>query len=174
MNAKPFQTTIAFAAWITAVAALGVGIWQGYENRRHNKLSVMPKLNIHTNVSTGYDFIGMSMSNQGLGPSQIKLIRLYVDGQPVADGTKEDWPKVLEKLGINDSAVEYNWIYGQTVLKAGSIESLFGIRRANYTDERISKISRSLERIGVIVCYCSLYDECSNIGYGNFSDNPCN
>jgi hypothetical protein len=171
---RSLQATMSVVAWITAVAALGLTVWQSCATQRHNRLSVTPSVSINTSVSRDADFIGMTIANQGLGPGRIKLIRIFVDGQPMAEATKDGWDKAREKLQLKAVDVGYTWTLGhEFVLTAGSSMQFFGLHKNNFTNDGVSQIESALNHIGVAVCYCSFYDECSVATYGNTNPVPC-
>ncbi|MBD0325091.1 MAG: hypothetical protein ICV68_01590 [Pyrinomonadaceae bacterium] len=165
------ETSITVAAWVTAVAALSVSMWQGCETRKHNRLSVMPRLNINR-INTS-DFYGVNITNPGLGPAEIQSIYLYVDGQEVAGGDRTGWPKVIEKLGLSESWVSYMWTEGKALYPKDSSKEIFGIAKANYNEERATTFNRAMERLGILVCYCSLYQDCASLNHGNVNVNRC-
>ena len=75
---------IVFIAFIALLLAL----WEGYQNRRHNILSMKPNLYFegHSVIDAP---IGLFLVNGGVGPAIILSSRLCVDGVEVEDNTYE-------------------------------------------------------------------------------------
>jgi hypothetical protein len=67
-----------------AFLALGVSFWQGYVTRRHNILSLQPKLTIESNTYLGESSFEYDVKNVGLGPAEITSFKVFVKGQEVA------------------------------------------------------------------------------------------
>ena len=70
------QTMTAVAALLVAGAVLGTTIWQGYETRRHNRLSVQPAMTFEQNPFDTEPFIGITLANVGLGVAIVKPFRI--------------------------------------------------------------------------------------------------
>ena len=68
---------------ITALCALGLSIWQGYINRRHNKLSVTPLLTSKLEQSKEHSCF--QLKNKGLGIAKITGYNLLVNGRLVTN-----------------------------------------------------------------------------------------
>jgi hypothetical protein len=73
------RTSISITAWIISLLALCVSLWQGYETRRHHRLSVRPLLSQYVSLHPGADKLGFSVSNEGLGPAIMKKCKVAVD-----------------------------------------------------------------------------------------------
>lgn len=90
-----------------AIAAILLSVWEGVENRRHNRLSVLPHLEpqevtLASNSSiedgrfllpSGLDSlftVSYAMENTGLGPAVLQNILVYQDGDKVFDAAQSD------------------------------------------------------------------------------------
>ena len=71
-----------------ALIALLLALWEGYQNRRHNKLSMKPNLYFEGHLVRG-EPIGLFLVNGGVGPAIILSARLWLDGVEVEDNTYE-------------------------------------------------------------------------------------
>lgn len=91
---------------IVALTAIGLSIWQGYENRTHNRLSVVPNLESNEyginrafvdplsgeyypllqNEDSLYA-VSYSLKNTGLGPAVIQNLLAFRDNEKVFDAS---------------------------------------------------------------------------------------
>ena len=78
---------IALSAMIVAVFALFVTIWDSYQSRKHNRLSVKPFLGIGVDIHEKVEF---TLSNQGIGPAVIKEFSVYFDGKLLSKNPRAD------------------------------------------------------------------------------------
>jgi len=89
------NTIVSFSAIIVSIASIFIATWQGMETRRHNRLSVRPKLDFSFNVSR--NSFGYSILNQGLGPAIITERKIFLDGKEFIPQTKYfGWPAALQ------------------------------------------------------------------------------
>ncbi len=89
------------ASAFIAVIALGFAIWQGWQNQKHNKLSLCPLLgsNLLDSRSGNKRHIKFELVNNGVGPVIIESVILFFEGK--------------EKL--RDSAKEYNEFFNKNL-----------------------------------------------------------
>ncbi len=96
------------ASAFIAVIALGFAIWQGWQNQKHNKLSVQPLLEFLGYIGNGDDDeeedediwkYEVSLVNRGLGPAIIESFVLVYDGD---DG--------IEEIPCDDSKKYHNFL----------------------------------------------------------------
>src|SRR5688572_25654309 len=77
---------------VIAVVAIVLAAWEGLENRRHNRLSVQPRLGGEYSSGRQGDsqYVRIAVENTGLGPAVIKSFRMYLDGKEVTRGDDTD------------------------------------------------------------------------------------
>ena len=160
--------------------ALIVAIDQGRETRLHNRLSVRPALESVETQSIAYeDFVGLTISNKGVGPATLEPFQIYLDGMLVNGELENDryggWQTVLDRLcdgenGIKElcvsldspvrvSGIRVYVIRGQDVWSAGESRQVFGVAETEHTVEREEAVNAALKRLQVAVCYKSTYEE---------------
>ena len=94
------NTSIALASAFVAACALGVTIWQGRQNYKHNKLSVRPLLatmeHHHTTDNIGH--IAFELINCGVGPAIIKnfVLQRNFDLPEVGEKTHATFDNLLD------------------------------------------------------------------------------
>ena len=83
------NTIVSFSAIIVAVASIFISTWQGMEIRKHNRLSVRPKLEIHFYINK-QDF-GYSLLNNGLGPANIIENKVLFNNVEISSNDPSSW-----------------------------------------------------------------------------------
>jgi hypothetical protein len=176
-NLRPSVQTIAL---FIALLALIVSFDQMRETRRHNRLSVKPALESTETLSIAYEnFVGLTISNKGVGPATLEPFQIYLDGNLVNGEFVNDryggWQTVLNRLcdggsGIKALCVSLDdpvrvsgfrvyVIRGQDVWSPGESHQVFGVAATEHTVEREEAVNAALKRLQVAVCYESTYEE---------------
>ncbi len=171
------ENKISLAAGFIAIIALGVSIHQGYETRRHNRLSVRPIMASKTTYEPGEDQ-GLFLENVGFGPAVVTKIELFVKGYRIhGDSPKEIWTKAIRHLkdlapGLQaQEAAFVRWFNVGMSIKPGESNSLFVVRGESANPETSEAIQEAVELIGLKIRYKSLYDETFTFAVGNVTVN---
>jgi hypothetical protein len=154
---------------VIAFSAIGLAIWEGAENRRHNRLSVQPRLGaeINSGRDNAGEFVRMSVESTGLGPAVIKTFRIYFDGVPqdsirVSGGTA--WQLAIDAFADSVTHVNAHSIGSGYYLPAGREQILFEARRSRPTSDNDLALTAILARLALQVCYCSIYNtDCDEV-----------
>ena len=154
---------------VIAVAAIGLAIWEGAENRRHNRLSVLPRLGAEINSGRegSSEFIRMAVESTGLGPAVIKTFRIYLDGIPqdsaVASGVSR-WQGVIGVFDAEGTTINAHSFGNEYFFPAGRQQILLEVTRPDAAAVAGETLSDALDRIALQVCYCSIYDtDCDEV-----------
>lgn len=93
------ETWIAIASVVTAVCALGVTVWQGRQNYKHNKMSVRPNLSAFESYDDNGKtrLVAFELINSGFGPAIIKDFILVYDGQEVSKNNRKTYEDFLRE-----------------------------------------------------------------------------
>ena len=100
---------------VIAVVAIGLAVWEGAESRRHNRLTVKPKVAgaINTGRDNRGEYVTMSIESTGLGPAVINTFRVYFDGalQGTTGRGTAVWDSVISAFGAGDTEINAhsNW-----------------------------------------------------------------
>ena len=177
---KKLRPSVQNIALFIALLALIVAFHQGYEIRRHNRLSVKPNLvSVETQSIASEGFVGLTISNKGVGPATLEPFQIYLDGKLVngelVDDGQGGWQTALDLLcdgenGIKELCVSLDTpvrvrgirvyvIRGQDVWSPGESRHVFGVAEAEHTVEREEAVKAALKRLQVAVCYESAYEE---------------
>ena len=80
MNNKT-DKILSISAIVVAVASIIISVWQGIENRHHNRLAVTPKLDIsYTSRSNSFGFI---VKNNGIGPAILNVRSIHFEDKEI-------------------------------------------------------------------------------------------
>lgn len=150
-----WETYISIASAVVALCALGVTVWQGRQNDRHNKMSVRPKLTASEDYHDD-DYgriVSFELINAGFGPAIIKDFILVYDGKEVSKNnrkTYEDFLRHLSKDVVFQSM--YSFIPGSS-LSAGERYELFSFRHKQGQDVSF------IEKLNLRVNFQSIYED---------------
>lgn len=152
---------------VIALAAIGLALWEGIENRRHNRLTVQPRLGaaINTGRDTAGEFVKMEIESTGLGPAVIKTFRIYFDGvmqdSVVASGIAP-WQKAIDTFSTSGSYVSAHALGSGYYLPSGRQHLLFEARRSGAA--RGAALGDIMKRLALQICYCSVYNtDCEEV-----------
>lgn len=136
-----------------AILALSVSIWNVIEARRHQQLSVTPKLNLSTKFRGKDGNYGVRIKNCGLGPATIISIRLIFDGKIVKDD-HESWLKAFQESGLDLFCWHIQRPYSQETIYTGEYA---WILRTDKFDQEANDVIRALNCLQIKVIYESMY-----------------
>ena len=143
---------------IIAIAAVGVSVWEGIENRRHNRLFCKPYLMFNTNVSILSPEVGIFVENCGFGPALVRNFEILVD-----DNLKDSWSTVLKELSLVDSESSWlEWTYlnkESTIIGPGVSRGILAIKQENFTVDRMERFKKALSKLDVRIGYQSIYED---------------
>lgn len=172
---------------VVAITAIGLSIWQGYETRLHNRLSVQPYLNVETTrLSQDTTFVlRISLLSSGLGPAVVEKVLVYDRDAPgdasprtttTQDGDLIGLRSVnaltrIDSLPYNVSSITSSLEQGD-MIRPGDVRSFFQsqVLKANVPDSINAfvpgQINDALARHSFVVCYCSVYgDNCGQVHF---------
>jgi len=110
------------AAMLVAVIALLISVWQGCEERRHNRFSVRPLLNFDLYSSSGTRTI--RLANEGLGPAVFKQFIIEIDGKKFNADDGNPWEAVLEKRDLRNNFSQMYYYANGTIMQSNKSASL--------------------------------------------------
>ncbi|MFL5501553.1 MAG: hypothetical protein ACJ79Q_09995 [Gemmatimonadaceae bacterium] len=142
------QTFIALAALIVSVSAVVVGLYEASLQRHHDRAEVWPHVEIQ--VFTKQTGAAIALENTGIGPAIIQSVVVTVDGRPQAS-----WRDVLRTLNGVQPVGFGNYSAVQHGLRPGERLTLLDLPVADLP----ANFWKSIARVGVRVCYASVFDE---------------
>jgi len=146
----------ALSAVLIGVCALGVSLYQAsimreqsMMMREEQRASVWPNIAVE-NSYTGESF-QLRVVNTGVGPARIGPVRMTLDREPI-----QTWTDLILKAQSTRQIRYYQSKVGNRVLPAGDFEKIFEVSDPAVADS----VRRTLDRLVVEICYCSIYDDC--------------
>lgn len=169
------QTMANLLTIMVAIAAIGLSVWEGRENRLHNRLSVLPRLErVQSVVRDGLEDDTYTMTygleNSGLGPAVLQKVLVYIDGETVFESTRSeeyfDFADMLSDLNALPFQVG-TFTHGRAageMLQAGKEHLLFRFDVAKEDDDGETWTpgivrDQVIDRYSFVFCYCSVYGE---------------
>jgi len=149
---------IASAAAFIALCAFFVAIWQGYISRKHNRLSVRPKLDIHT-LCIDNEPIVIELRNYGLGPAIVKDIKYEIGGNKFKSDKTDSLVNFTNyfKQPINVGAIRFYTIHDQTIINQNNSISLLVFEDSHNDNTYIADICSKLNDLKIEVSYDCIY-----------------
>ncbi|HEY0671017.1 MAG TPA: hypothetical protein VGD27_02060 [Longimicrobiales bacterium] len=154
---------------VIAFAAIGLAIWEGAENRRHNRLSVQPRLGaeINTGRDTAGEFVSMSIENTGLGPAVVTSFHIYFDGvrqDTVTAGGRMPWQSAIDAFAAAGAHINAHAFGTDYYFPAGRQQILFQAVRPKGETRANAALADILTRLALQICYCSIYNsDCEEV-----------
>lgn len=154
-----------------ALSAILLATWEGVENRKHNRLSVLPHMEVSKNFDMASHKFNMRLDSTGLGPAVISGFYTFFDGK-LANSNENHTIWRTVKLGLMDEGL---LVYSDSSVSPGEFilpgDSKTLIKLAGQEGQfEVEKFRDNLSRIGMLLCYCSVYgDNCSNTQTGLIS-----
>lgn len=155
MDTDTAGLTVAIAAAIIALGALLLSAWQASELRRHNRLSLAPRLRFDYNLSPHLETIGVNISNNGFGPALIDDFAIILDDQPLP---REQWNNLTSLLGLQ-GILQYGFPTEDDVIKKEESIPLLAMLAQDVDKDMISRVKQALKRVGFEIHFSSLYKE---------------
>ena len=142
---------------IIALSALGVSIWQGYLQRKHNKLSVLPHVTVEFDTRINSD-IAVLIKSVGLGPAKFLNYKWVVNDREFYVRTKKDYWDLLNGLGLENERVEFYCPQLESFLAPGF--QGFLVRFPDSTSKpQHNKIVAALSKSRIYILYESMYGD---------------
>ncbi len=152
------EAYIAMASGVIALIALGFAIVQGWQNHKHNKLSVLPLVSVMRDSSIITDInikedihYKVILINQGVGPAIIKKFELLFDGESVLPNDADTYESFLDKKTQNFIGRNFGHRAQGSVIKVGEQLILWEFKYVKNQD--ISEVTK----LGLKIEYQSIY-----------------
>ncbi len=164
---------------LVALAAIGLAVWEGYQNRQFFRLSVLPYLEPieRTQSETdSTDIVRLAIENTGLGPAVLQNVFYFRDNEKIFEARQPDssfslWGEMrtaLEPLPFGYALGTYSRNAGE-MLESGEEHAFIQI-----VVPEIDTLDRSTTSIvwdsvfstrSFVFCYCSVYGTDCDMAY---------
>lgn len=150
---------VSAASAVIALAALGLALFEGVQARRHNRLSLRPRLRFDFVIHQHQKVARITVTNVGLGPALIDSVRMLVDGSAVEVSCLAEMEKLAESLGIT-TPVRFSVMQkGEVLSPSDGPLDLLSIGQEAFVDGPWQTINAAFRRIGYKIQYRSMYNE---------------
>lgn len=159
-------------ALITAVMAIAISVWEGYENRKHNHLSVKPILMIEAWNTMSKPRVGLELTNSGTGPAIIKEWNISV-GNKFVGTFLNGWLKALNESELG--TINRRWVHYRCMETLQSGENL-PILFVNLSDWKElgayekKAFNEAMRIVNIEIKYESIYKEPAECKYDGSVD----
>jgi hypothetical protein len=151
------DNVIAVASTVIALAALAVAVWEGVATRRHNRLSVAPRLSIRHHLRGSQGRFGLTASNDGPGPALVTQCLLEIDGSSVEERGDNGWESAITALGLRELNFGYTTIAPHGVIRSGETVWLLSTPKTEEAEQHIKEITDAFGHLDVSISYESVY-----------------
>jgi hypothetical protein len=157
----------AFAAVIAAfigLLALLVSGYTAYLQRKQTKAQVWPRIELGR--YGGGSFVA---ENTGVGPARVKAVRVTVDGR-----ARKHWAEVMQAIGYQGHFIQSQ--ISRRVLQPGKPIEVLEAPKGEEGRQMFDLVTRYFvndgaeHRIGMLICYCSVFDDCWMTAMGQVGD----
>ena len=158
------EAYIAMASGVIALIALLFAIVQGWQNQKHNRLSVKPLIKCESSDGTDGDkrHVVLSLVNHGTGPALITNFILSFNGNPVVRNDSAEYASFLKEklnsLNGNKKNLGIGFIMRGSVMKIADELMLWDITYKNKDDPDNQNIE-TIGKLSVRVEYQSIYED---------------
>jgi hypothetical protein len=132
------------------------------QNERLVEANSLPWLQLYgsNTVTKGLQDVSLNVSNQGVGPGEIRSVQILVDGRPVTQ------PRALLDAccrGDDYGRVGTSTLLGR-MIRPGEEISFLEMPALPSSQAAVKKLNEARkDRIEVRLCYCSVFGECWNV-----------
>jgi len=142
---------VALMSGFIGALALAVSSYNVYLQHKQVRAQVWPRLLLMPSLNDeGFQY---HLENGGIGPAEIRGIRVFVDGKRV-----EDWPAAILCL-TGHNVPDHGWSYstmGGTLAIAGQTRRVLAV-----ADPAIATaMFKGQRRLRTEICYCSALEDC--------------
>lgn len=144
------EMIVAWSAMFISLLALLATMYEANLERENQLLSVWPRLTIQVHLSNTQGY-GIEVSNKGLGPAIVKTAKIKVDGKQL-----HSWEGAFRELKVSGSLTVITSSLDSSIISQNEIVTAIKVEDA-IGGYNVGKVNH---RIGLEVCYCSVYDDC--------------
>ena len=157
---------------IIAICALGFTAFEAHTTRKHNRLSLKPKLSIRLNVdrtAINDDLIVLEyrLKNAGIGPGEIKRIEFFFKGNSISKDFESmahfldhKIDEIMDKYEAPLGGYIFNHFLGPgIIIDAQSEDAILSFKCREWTPDTWGALEDVFKDLSVKMEYVSLYGE---------------
>lgn len=162
---------IALSVVVIALAALCISILEGFQNRKHNRLSVVPYLSVDCLIEKDSPF-KVVLSNQGAGPAIIKGIWIRKNGDLISQPGKSQTEEFMDILDLRAKWFAYFPKEGAPIAPGQRYPLIVVIEPKIDDTVAIEEILGQIHQIEYSIDYDSIYGESYNYRESEYRSAP--
>ncbi len=139
---------VGIGALVVSVCAVAIGGYEAYLQRKYDRASVWPRLELTTSI--GPDAVKLELVNSGLGPALVEYAAVSVDGKPT-----RDWADALERVLGRAPASYSSGSVRDRAIRAGESAMMLAVPASEV--QRVAP--DRLDHVALTICYASVYQE---------------
>ena len=152
------DTIVSLSAIVIAVVSIIIAIWQGIETRKHNRLSVQPKLDISYSLDYKDSLAQLSITNNGLGPAIIEDATATIDSTLFRISEINEYLDFQEQIGLKGIPTTYEILKKGASIISKEIKPVLIVEMKHLEKLNLNPVSL-FNDVKVNVIYRSLYEE---------------
>jgi len=148
---------LSISAIIIAIVSIFIGIWQGSETRKHNRLSVQPRLSIQHSLNYADQSLSLILINKGLGPAILETIKYEYESKFYEITNNHNILDFLDRIDLKVPLSFDRFAPGVTITS----NDVYTILRIDLKDLESIKVSPGtlISKFKFEIIYSSLYRE---------------
>jgi hypothetical protein len=149
----------AIATAVIALVAVVISIIEARAARQHNRLSVRPHVSVRHHLGGSTGRLGITASNDGLGPALVNACVVEVDGTPMQEGEGNDngWNAALKALDLYQHKFAIEVVAPNGTIPAGGTRWLLSAPFPPATAALPDQMKKAFKRLDVRLSYQSMY-----------------
>jgi hypothetical protein len=176
-RALEFDSIIAICALLISCLAVATSVYQTWVFRDQTRVihdqyaaTIWPYININDTTNTNgsgsaakVSLVGISLTNNGLGPALIRDAQLFVDNRPVSkwNDLRDLFQRAEDRIGGKITHAQMASIDASTTIRPGDVHEVFQVALAPAVP-----MERFLtHHVRIDLCYCSLNGQCWTLRY---------
>ena len=152
------DSIISISAIVIAILSIIITVWQGIETRKHNRLSVQPRLDISYSLDFQDSLAQITIKNNGLGPAVIDNAKAILNEKEYNIGEINDYLKFQNRLGLKEIPTTYNILRQGSTIIANESKQILMVKLKYLKKLQLNPMSL-INDISIIIKYKSLYEE---------------
>lgn len=153
-----WEPITAVSALLVAVAAFFATIFETYETRKFNRLSLDANITFDNVLSSLDNSSGIYLQSQGPGAARIKSLTVWYDNERLGEGVFESWQELTKRLGDDIAFTGSTDIQDGEVVRSDDDVQLMSLAIRDGAD--VLAVAERMEKLNLTICYCSLYGDC--------------
>jgi len=154
-----WEAIVGISSAVIALASLFISFWSAHLTRKHNQLSVMPRLDSHAVHDQSLGSHKYFLQNKGIGPAIIRKVDVVLDARKINESLEDSIHIIVRELvpRIENNSLITGGIGKGSVLAPGDEICLLGFVTEEKTRDSYDRVMENFPRANVEIEYESFY-----------------